>query len=1319
MNKAFITYLHQKLQAGHLHSIHLDALPSSGTTRLDLVDLDKVQIADSQAVRLSNDFLFGNLLEKNRFQFKINYNHIDFDTIKKEQTEGLQTLATQLNAIYNQKENDFLEHGTRTFGFGYPLVTRRSTARPNHVIKAPLFIWSLDIKRSESNKNQWTIEKSSEAPIHINEALLSYLNQEEQLQLEADMITLPENNLLQAEELEKAIEMVLQKLGLERVASNLGLEACPAVAAIEEEAKSTIQIYWSGVFGVFSMQKQSIVNDIESLLQEEDYYDFDKQSAQIFRKSLQTAVAVDPSQEEIIQTLENQPFKIIQGPPGTGKSQALTAIITNILENEGKTLVVCEKKTALQVIYNNLKKLGLEHLAVLIDDVDRDRKPIVHTVRQIADLVKPKYQRFNERNYASKLKRYNKLVKAFNIQHQHLLQSTFRDYDVKELITDYLKYKSDAPKQEIFLDKMGFELTEVEFDYLLPYIEDAGDLFGDIDERATVFDGLGARLFTNPIYSIKNEGEMFGRIAQEKTFLLEAGIADLPKASQPFDLVAFGDSVRTEFDFKHYRGLLNKVKRAKEFWQTRYDLLLKLNQHIEHISIIRPNGFFKKVKRLSNFYQKIFTHIKTLDELQEQFNRLEKIVNKLPEDLTVNTLKYSSSAKAMKLFSSKYKLIDEFWQKAPIHCLTINKIIRKSRFSEVDKDLFEEEKITVPRLEDIHYITSQLDDCIANRKYFKIYFKWRIFYEAAPEIVQQCIHQLRTVAKPEDWEAIFCYNYFYLLIDQETARIGEFNTDSKILHRMIALQEELQKLQKRKILKIWEARQQNSIKGFNRTSNIKWLFNHRKNSKYSRKNSLRNILQEEFELFTDLFPVVLVSPTVCSSILPLRRHLFEVVLFDEASQLRLEDTYAALLRGKIKVISGDEHQMPPMDYFEEQQLMTSSLDTLQGQNTADNAIYLAESESLLEFGNNLNPNQTHTSFLDFHYRSHHPYLIAFSNAAFYGSRLISLPQKRAYTPIEFIHLEQGVYSNEKTNPIEATRILDYLKNEFQSDAEGNYPTLGIATFNKQQRNLIKNLIHEQSIKEDEFRHKMEAIGKDEEWFVKSLENVQGDERDVILLSTTFAPDEKGNFEEDFGWLNAKKGYRLLNVIITRAQQNITVFSSIPAHYFSNYTGDIIEKGNRGKGILYAYLSYCKAVAEQDEAAIANILGLVKSACQEDSISDREVIEDKPFEEEIQHYLERIVKEECLKTNYRMGDYYLDFVLIDPVSQKPVLAMECDGAIWHNDNQAYIHDIHRHTVLQQYGIEVYRIWAMAWWPNPQAALEEIKLFLEENYPLLIA
>lgn len=1310
MNRAFLQYLHQKLKAGNLQSIHLDALPSSQySNRLDLTALDQIVAHEEGAVRLSDDFLFSNLLEKSRFQFKLNFNKIPLADLSAAERTALDELAKQLNSLHSQQENDYLEHGAHTFAFGYPLVVQQSKTQPEQLVKAPLLLWSLTIERSESSKNQWIISKHPEAPLRINAALLAHIGQQYNIQLDTDWVAIPDNNTLSIEQLSELVQVALTRMGQEAETQSPQLLPCPTLAEIKATATNEPQIYWSGVLGLFATPKQSIVNDVEHLLEHLDDYNLSPTLPKLYRKSLQTGVDIDPSQEQIISSLEEQEYKIIQGPPGTGKSQALTAIITNVLENEGKVLVVCEKRTALQVIYNNLQQLGLGDLAVLIDDVDRDRKTIVQQVRQVADLVKPKYQRFNDRTYASKLAKYQKLVQKYNTNHQHLLTPAFRDYNIKELVTDYLRYRAEAPQQDIVLEGMEFELSEGEYDYLLPYIEDAGDLYEEVAEAAWVFDGLGARLFTNPVYSIKNENEMFERVAQEKQFLHDANVQNLPKATQPFELLPFGESIKNEFDFKAYRQLAHRVEKAKVFWQTRYDLLLKLNQHIEHISIIRPNGFFNKVKRLSHFYQKIFTHLKTLDELQVQLDKLTTIVATLPDEVQVNTLQYSSSAKAMRLFSSKYKLLDNFWQKMPAIALQINKILYKSRFNIIDKDLFEEEKHTVPRPDDISYITQQLDNCVANKKYFKSYFSWRIFYEAAPEKVQKCLQQLRKIATPADWEAVFCYHYFYLLIDQETARIGGFHSDSKLLHKLIEQQANLQKLQKRKILKTWEDRQQNSIKGFNRTNNIKWLFNHRKNSKYSQKNSLRHILHEEFDLFTDIFPVVLVSPNICSSILPLQSNLFDVVLLDEASQLRLEDTYTALLRAKIKVISGDEHQMPPVDYFEQD---TTSINLEADRNEVDKALYLAESESLLEFGNNLNPNEIHTSYLDFHYRSQHPYLIAFSNAAFYGSRLVSLPQTKDYQPIAFYHSPQGKYGEQHTNEVEAQAILSYLIEQYEPSQEGHYPSLGIATFNTAQRDRIKDLIHEQMIQDDTFRHKMNAIGKYQDWFVKSLEDVQGDERDVVLISTTFAPDQAGKFEEKFGWLNSPQGYRLLNVIITRAQQRIAVFSSIPTEFYRDFTSQIIEKGNQGKGILYAYLSYCEAIDQQDEAAIENILNLIQQACREDNNPQLYLEQDQGLQEEMADYLEKIVPADCLIPNYRLGDYVVNFVVLDPETRVPKIAIECDGAIWHNDKQAYIYDMHRQKMLEQQGLQVVRTWTMAWWPNPIVELQRLDNLMKD-------
>ena len=761
------------------------------------------------------------------------------------------------------------------------------------------------------------------------------------------------------------------------------------------------------------------------------------------------------------------------------------------------------------------------------------------------------------------------------------------------------------------------------------------------------------------------------------------------------------------------------VEDALDFWQKRYSLLLKLNQHIEHTSIIKPNGFSIKVKRLSLFYQKIFNHIKTLTELQETLAKLQKVVDSLPaETKKLKTFKKSASTKAMKLFSNKHKTINEFWQQAPPICTTINKILKKSSFQKVEAELFEEEKQAVPRIEDVHHITSRLDACVENRELFKEYFEWRIFFESTPELIQQSLTILRQSANPQDWDAVFRYNYLYLLIDLESSKLGDFNTNNKMLDKITEIKAELQRLHKRKILKTWEAIQHESIRKFNKKSNIKWLFNHRKNSKYSRKNSLRSILHEEFDLFTNIFPVVLVNPVVASSIMPLKANLFDVVLFDEASQLRLEDTYPSLVRGRIKVISGDKHQMPPSIYFSSD-ISIDQADFLDDNTKTSsnfdktNPLYLAESESLLEFGNNLNPNTVHTSYLDFHYRSYHPHLINFSNAAFYGSRLISLPEKNVYKPLRFFHLK-GIYNDNGTNLVEATQIIGFLKDEYPINEDGSFPSLGIATFNMQQRNLIKDMIHEQSIQDNDFRQKMNKIGAIDNWFVKNLENVQGDERDIIIISTTFGVTEKGDFKQSFGSLNTKKGYRLLNVIITRAKQQICIFSSIPESYFTKYTSEILEKGNRGKAILYAYLDYARAIENNDEEARKNILGLLKDSCEEEGLSIHEYPIETPFEDEIYNYLSDHIHEDKIVSGYQMGGYQIDFVILNDKDQ-PCIAIECDGALWHDSPQAYAYDLHRQRILESQNLKIFRIWAKAWWPNPQKEIEKLRDLIQEHCP----
>lgn len=1325
MNKQFITYLSNKLKTGNLRTIHLNALPGRHLTRLDLTELDllngvhgeRVLFESNQGSTAAN-FLEQQLLSKAKFQLKLDFDQVPFSSLSNEESRLYEQLAKRLNALYNQNEDNYLEHGIRTFGLGYPLLVKRSSTDPEKVIKAPLLVWSLDLQRSTTAKNEWIIERAPNAPIYLNEVLLAHINAEENIQIDEQPMALPDNNLLNAEQLQQVLKRLLDTFSYELEIGTPQLLPCPDKATIEQSANTAPKVLWSGILGLYRSQKQSIIKDTDQMLARFEEMGFTDLGLRGKKRPTHSAVEADPSQEEILQTLDEREFKVIQGPPGTGKSQSLTAIITNTLGNQGKILVVCEKKTALNVIFNNLQRFGLDQLVAMIDDVNRDRKTIVHHVRQLTDSLKLRHQRFNEKTYQSKVKRYESLKEDFNLRHHNLLKQVFSDFNLQEIITDYLHYKRLATSDDILFEALDLELSEWEYDQMSRQLEQAADLFAEVDERAYVFDHLAARLFEGLRYSIKNERLMFDRIEQEKQFLLDLELEHLPPAIKPTQLAPFENNGKPNFDVSAFRKARQEVQAALYFWKTRYSLLLKVNQHIEHTSIIQPNNFFSKVKRLNLFYQKIYTHIKTLTELQEWYEQLGALVDKLPSQQDLTVLKYRSSAKAMQLFSSKHRSLHEFWKQAPAICARINRLLHKSNFQEIENELFEEEKQAVPRPEDVFYMTEQLDACLANKGFFKEYFEWRTFFEAAKPLFQTCLVLLRKTATPEHWEAVFKYNYLYLLIDQESARLEHFNTNDKTLDKLTQLEAELRRLHLRKILKTWESIRYEDIKDFNKRSNIKWLFNHRKNTKYSKKNSLRHILHEEFDLFTNIFPVVLVNPVVASAILPLQANLFDVVLFDEASQLRLEDTYPSLIRGRIKVISGDKQQMPPSNYFGTEQASDMKEIDWEANLTAStndrtNPLYLAESESLLEFGNNLNPNAVHTSHLDFHYRSQHPDLINFSNAAFYGSRLVALPEIKDYQALRFFHLK-GTYTSNGTNPVEAERILSFLKEEYPPREDGSYPSLGIATFNMQQRNLIKDKIHEASILDPLFRQKMNQIGAVDKWFVKNLENVQGDERDIIILSTTFGPNAAGEFRQNFGLLNGARGYRLLNVIITRAKQQLCIFSSIPSEYFSQYTSDILEYGNRGKAILYAYLDYAQAIEQQNQEAKAIILDLLKDACEEEGNTLHHQNLDRPFSQELYHYLIDHIHEDCILPNYQLGDYQLDFVILDEQG-KPKVVIDCDGAPWHESPQAYSYDLHRQRIFETQGLNVFHVWTKAWWPEPTKELDKFTEFLQIHCP----
>lgn len=395
---------------------------------------------------------------------------------------------------------------------------------------------------------------------------------------------------------------------------------------------------------------------------------------------------------------------------------------------------------------------------------------------------------------------------------------------------------------------------------------------------------------------------------------------------------------------------------------------------------------------------------------------------------------------------------------------------------------------------------------------------------------------------------------------------------------------------------------------------------------------------------------------------------FDLLVVDEASQIEPVDALGAVARCRQMVVVGDERQLPPTRFFAK---LTGNEDD---RDEDDEVTFQAkDAESILDLC--LAKGLPHR-MLNWHYRSKHQSLIAVSNKQFYDNRLFIVPSPYdavAGMGLKFHHLPDAHYDrgNTQTNPKEARIVAEAVIRHARETADR---TLGVATFSVAQRQAIQNeleLLRKQNPETEEFFSR----GSAEPFFVKNLENIQGDERDIIFISLGYGRTKEGYVAMSFGPLNSDGGERRLNVLISRAKLRCEVFSSI--------TGDDIDL-SRSKGRGVAALKMFLSFAQTGRLGIAEETGR-----DPDSV----------FEEQVAARLTALGHD--VKTQIGTAGFFIDLAVADP--DKPgrfVLGIECDGAQYHSSRSARDRDRLRQNVLEAHGWVLHRIWSTDWFLRPE-------------------
>ncbi|MGG4035849.1 DUF3320 domain-containing protein [Paenibacillus cisolokensis] len=433
--------------------------------------------------------------------------------------------------------------------------------------------------------------------------------------------------------------------------------------------------------------------------------------------------------------------------------------------------------------------------------------------------------------------------------------------------------------------------------------------------------------------------------------------------------------------------------------------------------------------------------------------------------------------------------------------------------------------------------------------------------------------------------------------------------------------------------------------------------------------SLRKLFEQIPNLLSRICPCMLMSPMSVAQYLDPQYAPFDLVIFDEASQLPTSEAIGAIARGRNVIVVGDPKQLPPTSFFT----------TTTGDDAYDEVV-LEDLDSILDDCLALGMPQT---YLLWHYRSRHESLIAFSNRHFYENKLLTFPSPNERKSSVIWHPVDGYYDRGKSkqNRAEAERVIGEIVRRLR-DPELSKFSIGVVTFNSAQQKLIEDLLDETFRKDSELE--LAASRMYESIFIKNLENVQGDERDVILFSIGYGPDEQGKVVFNFGPLNREGGWRRLNVAVSRARREMHVFSTLRAEHL-----DVSRTRVQGVQALRAFLEYAEK-------------GLSALRFEADQMKE----EATGLEVQIAGAL----RKENYKVDLHVGasGYRIDLAIVNPDQPDDyVLAILCDGNSYKSGKTARDREMLREQVLRQLGWRIHRVWSLDWLDNPEREIQRIR------------
>jgi very-short-patch-repair endonuclease len=1158
-----------------------------------------------------------------------------------------------LKSLYKEIRDLYKETGRYELYIGFPFVEGKF--KDGTITRAPLALFPVKLTR---NGDQWYAENITERAVLLNKVFLLAYSKHNEIKLpqidteyediEPDLIAkiiqdLRDNNVILNYEENKPVKFDDYKkdtfppynLGELNIKPYLVLGQFPISNSIYNDYVELEAMDFEN-----DLLEKLLKSDTEEVSISEEKEEHGKLS--FSEKDFYLVSSLDYSQEKAVKRVNETKQLVIYGPPGTGKSQTIANIIGDALAKNKTVLMVSQKRAALDVIYNRLAELNEK--AVLIHDSNADKKNFYALVAAAIEQSEVKDVNFTEKILMA-AKEIDQKIELLEFIGEVLHSERSYGLTLQEM---YSKTKGITSRDDArYEDFNRFRRSNVFKEESYKTLKEAVEKISPEDLKSFMqYDELRSKNAfiedVNPNMNFMDIDEFTQKVEEiivPIKNIVSSGAEDKEVYNGLMSLFeknsySLGKEAAEAFAVDlnaKYNGNLLNKINTGKWWSIFYWINYSKNKKREEEN--RKQYYIKE----QDYKHKVVAMYLSIKEAFDDILIVKKALNEKAYDLVVKALLRGED-------------LTEYF---------INIIQALDAIETYKKDLITVGNLSKLQIKILEYASDK--DAAATKKRIDSLLEFITLYHIS-EI------------EKED------------MVQKVLGFIDSFdNIVGAVKHNMAVKQ----KLSKEYVLALWD----------NKISSLALEKGFREFKRQANKKRallpIRKYLEEYWDMILKVFPCFLLSPETVSEVFPLNEKMFDIVIFDEASQMYVENALPTIFRGKQVVIAGDDKQLRPNSAFNDR--FVADEDEEETENAA-----AMEEESLLDLAK-VNYDSVH---LNYHYRSEYDELINFSNYAFYGGSLQVSPNLRTESdygsPIER-RMVQGTWIN-RSNQKEAEETVHIVAKLFKE--RKHKETIGIITFNINQKTLIEDMLEKKAQKDEEFKkvylEEIDRVENSEDisLFVKNIENVQGDERDIIIFSVAYAKNENGRVSVNFGSLSQDGGENRLNVAVSRAKKKIYVVTSIEPEELN-----VESSAHSGPRLFKKYLQYAREVSNGNKKVAQAVLNSVLDTGAAKN-TDRK--HDSDFEAQVYEAL--VKKGYEVHTQVGVSGYKIDLAVYNPKTSSYVLGIECDGATYHSSKSARERDIHRQRYLQSRGWKIVRIWSKNWWRNPQGELDKIEKLL---------